>query len=319
MSGSLAWNHTIYCEYGGRLADPALSPINSYVESYVILDDKGQDVTHLYDVTTATGTVNVYERELEVIPKNTIVKFDGRSYTASEYTLGGYHGLSAGHTTVVNMNGSRSTPGITAITIESIHIYDEYGNDVTYGYDLKLQSGRIHIYVEKLEFSTGSAEKIYDGTPLTCDEWSLLRGTLLGGHYMNVTMEDQITNVSTLKNAPTIHIFDASGTDVTDWYLCDTSAAGQLKINAKTLEIRSGDATTTLDRAPLVCDEYEIIDGGVAYGDTLEITIVGRQTTVGYSENLISKVQIFDEEGKDVTSNYIIVTHCGILTVTPAL
>ena len=80
---------------------------------------------------------------------------------------------------------------------------------------------------------------------------------------------------------------------------------------------RRKDATKTYDGTPLTCSEYTIVEGALLNGHTIvNYEITGSQTEIGRSDHIISKIQIQDEFGNDVTANYSIVLLPGRLTVT---
>ena len=158
-------------------------------------------------------------------------------------------------------------------------------------------------------------------TPISADKfvWS---DNLLPGHSIEWTMPS-ITYVGEQDNLPDWRVVNARGEDVTGWYILDRQASniGKLKIKAVELSVRARDAQAVYSPGTtLTCDRYDIISGNLASGDWLEVTIVGSQSTVGYSENTISSVRVYRQvngERKDVTANYLITKELGILTLLP--
>ena len=88
-----------------------------------------------------------------------------------------------------------------------IKILDKNGNDITSKY-----SGRIHAEIYEYEIlpreitiTTGSAQKAFDGEPLTCDEFSIT-GNLAENDKV-VFKGSSITNIGTCSNMPQFNEF----------------------------------------------------------------------------------------------------------------
>ena len=89
---------------------------------------------------------------------------------------------------------------------------------------------------------------------------------------------------------------------------------GMIKVSSYHLVITTESADKLYDGEPLVADGWEIIDGAVVSGHTLEATVTGSQTDVGVSDNTV-KITITDGDGKDVTDDYEIEYQLGKLSV----
>ena len=79
-------------------------------------------------------------------------------------------------------------------------------------------SGLLDSSVGRVVFSSFSAEKVYDGTPLTSSEWKLTSGTLKQGHTAEAVFTGEQTLAGSSNNTFDVHIYDANGADVTDEY-----------------------------------------------------------------------------------------------------
>ncbi|MDE6401193.1 MAG: hypothetical protein K2L54_01115, partial [Clostridiales bacterium] len=170
---------------------------------------------------------------------------------------------------------------------------------------------------------TESLEKVYDGTALRSEQGGYsCFGTLLEGHIVaSVVMTGSRKNVGRSSNTFEITVTDADGADVTYMYKVN-SEYGTLRVTARAVTVTAGSAVGYLNElggAALVCGEYTVTgeNGGLGEGDRAEVTVVGSQSSVGRSENTIEKVVIYDADGNDVTSNYVVKTVSGTLTVVP--
>ena len=67
----------------------------------------------------------------------------------------------------------------------------------------------------------------------------------------------------------------------------------------------------------MTCAEYEIAEDALIEGHSIAICdVIGSQTDIGRSDNIIAHIKIHDADGKDVTSNYSIKLLTGKLKVT---
>src|SRR5690606_18742746 len=69
-----------------------------------------------------------------------------------------------------------------------------------------------------LVITTASEEKIYDGTPLSNDNWFISSGNLLNEDTIHGVMETVITDVGVVENVIGITILDANNYNVTNNY-----------------------------------------------------------------------------------------------------
>jgi len=222
-----------------------------------------------------------------------------------------------GYTYDVEVEGTLSDPGKATSTITAFTIYDPDGNDVTDQFEIVFGEGVLQLYKYSVELSTSSVEGTYDGTPLTGDAWDIT-DTLEDGHVVDhVVFTGRQTDVGTSMNRAIITIHDEHGEDVTDLYLV-TNAFGQLSVTPREITIASQSDEKAFDGEALTNDEYEIIEGTLAEGETVEIEITGSQTTIGKSVNTVRSIRIYDEQDQDVTDNYSINIIEGELVVRPS-
>ena len=64
-----------------------------------------------------------------------------------------------------------------------------------------------------------SVTKVYDGMPLTCEEYWISSGSLVEGHRITVKMRATITDIGSIPNTiESVIITDERGVDVTKNY-----------------------------------------------------------------------------------------------------
>lgn len=240
----------------------------------------------------------------------------GKTIFASDVAFFGFKDYEArGYTYSATFTGELSTIGKAESKIVSLVIYDETGQDVTRKFAITKLPGKLQLYTETIHLITSGASKVYDGTALTNDVWSI-DGELLDGHYVaTIRFSGKQTNVGTSTNNATIVILDEDGNDVTSIYQILPSF-GDLSVTPKLLTIQSGSASKRYDGITLTAQTYDITAGSLNPTDVLEVLISGKQKFIGKSINTIASV-IITSQGIDVTNNYTIVIIEGELIVTP--
>lgn len=83
---------------------------------------------------------------------------------------------------------------------------------------------------------------------------------------------------------------------------------------APEIVFRSRSAQKPYDGTALTDDFWQIDSGELKDGHSVDVTFYGTQTRIGTSKNIF-KVKIYDENGKDVTRDYMIIYDYGFLTV----
>lgn len=169
-----------------------------------------------------------------------------------------------------------------------------------------------------LKFKSGSASKVYDGTPLSFNAKGtqgieLISGKLQKGHSISSVVYAELVNVGITDNTFKVTVSDEKGNDVTYMYAIDKEY-GTLRVEKLKLKITTGTASKKYDATPLKCEKFEYTEGGLAAGDRIEIEYKGWQTYLGRSENLAT-IKIYNSAGDDVTANYSIELILGTLTV----
>jgi hypothetical protein len=141
--------------------------------------------------------------------------------------------------------------------------------------DIRTVDGELVVDPQPLTVWTASAEKVYDGTPLTAD--ARLVG-LKKGADATVKATGTITHAGSTKNTYEIVWGD---TDPNDYTI--TEDFGTLTVEKATLYVSTGYAHKFYDGKPLTCDEAELT--GLQNGETAWVTATGTITDIGYTEN----------------------------------
>lgn len=209
-SGWLLDDHYLNISLPASITEVGTAP-NEIVAS--VEDDDGNDVTYLYELIFHPGTLTVYGRHLTVTSASATKIYDGQPLTAREYAVTAGT-LFAGHTLEVDMNSERTDAGESDNVI-SVTVRDRHGNDVTDTYELECVFGTLLIERADLVVASGDARKPYDGTPLTCAQYTVTRGAVAAGHTIVMNAQGWQTEVGRSTNTFSIRIKDADGKDVT--------------------------------------------------------------------------------------------------------
>ena len=292
-----------------------------------------EDCLFKYQITT------VY---LRIKPKDlTTLKYNGeyQSCTPDKFEdginyeiLGGR--LLPGHYPVIETEHSLLTPSKKSNNyITSIRIEDANGNPVTDKYNI-IYNGEgstdtdykkefyAKLWVNKLELSyvTGSAEKEYDGTPLSSrtfefDEESKAILEKLGHTIVMTT--PSITFPGEKSNTGSSYVvYDRNGKVVSGVYTFKCNP-GTLKVTPKTIWVETPDVEFKFDTQNHSCDVNDVIVvGGLIDGHKIVIT----KTTTSWQpiiiDNEVTAFKVYDANGNDVTAGYVIdYVKCGQLII----
>jgi len=201
----------------------------SEIVSIIIRDPSGNDVTDSFNMLLGYGTVQVY---LDIIhfESNSYKKtYDGKQVplnVINDSKFGSDYTITYSHTADLNVG--------THLNTFNVNICNENGDDVTDQYWAIKTYGEITISPLEITVKAGDAEKVYDGTPLTCEEISIEVGELAEGHTIKFyTVVGSQTSAGRSENVITyILICDAEGKNVTSNYSIKL-ISGQLKVKIR--------------------------------------------------------------------------------------
>ncbi len=282
---------------------------NSHV--YGVVDGDGVDRTNDYNFDVKAGDLIVTKITVFLDTESAFKVYDGTPLTCDKYKVGG--DVLDGHTYTVTVTGSQTEVGESENTAEIV-IKDGEGNDVTDTYYVIVPTyGTLTVLSNRITVKTGSAEKVYDGAPLTCGEYSVESG--VDTVDVSVAVTGSITYAGTDANTAVVTVTDkTTGDDVTAKYEI-VYEFGTLTVTPKDIEISTDSGDKVYDGTPLTVPGYTVT-GEPATTDTMEITVTGTQTEIGMSDNTAVAVFKNKYNGDDVTDSYNIKYKLGTLTVT---
>lgn len=286
------------------------------------------DISVNYDVTEVVGTVIINKCALTLRPVDTEKVYDATPLVPTDFIIvSGV--LPENHVIFAEYKGSITDAGKgdSEIDIEKTTV-SYFGNtsdgeDATANFEISSEKGKLTVLKRPLTVSTGSAEKVYDGTPLSSNEWQLIDGSLVEGHTLTIECSSSRVYPGVSDNLisdGSAKIVDSEGKSVFDNYEI-TYDTGTLTVHKRPIEIKSAGATKVYDGTPLKAEGYEIVDKdlpdyGLLAGHTLVASTNGSITNRGEQENTL-EVIIRNAQGEEETDYYEITKTCGMLVINP--
>ncbi len=326
--------HNVFYTLASSITD-AVS-VNNAITEYSIRTDDGDDVTFNYEISLREGTLTVSPRPILIKSASDSKVYDGKvlsngGYTYERFDKAGERGLLTIHDIEVIITTTIINAGSVENSIDNILITDADGKSVIHNYRISIELGTLTVYPIELEIVTEGAEKFYDGTPLTNDKYdvTVLNATdFVAGHRIIVQVIGSQTIVGSSPNAideSGVKVLDADGNDVTKNYRISYQY-GELIVNQRHIGIYPDGAEKIYDGTPLTNQTYTISDcgygkdGGLAPEQYIaRIRFIGEITEVGtdYARLDVDYLAIYDQNGNDVTRNYVVSTEDGTLEVMP--
>ena len=307
-AGSLLKEHTLQYTFPQRPVD-----VDSYImlPECKILDAEGGDVTENYALSVLPGKLEILHRPLSLSSARAQKVYDGTPLVNAQWEI--LEGTVAPEQQlVVEITGTLTNVG-TTVNSANVRILDAQGTDVTYNYVLSQRLGELKVLPRPLTLSSNSAEKVYDGTPLSCDKWQITDGSLAPNQQLVAITHGTLTDAGSVYNTLEFAILDNQYTNVTDNYAI-TLLEGKLNVLPRPLTLSSGSAEKIYDGTQLSCDKWQIVDGTIAPGQELFVTVKGSLTDAGIMENTLD-VAILDANGQVVTKNYALTLQHGKLII----
>ncbi|MCF0136896.1 MAG: LPXTG cell wall anchor domain-containing protein, partial [Oscillospiraceae bacterium] len=269
-----------------------------------------------YNISTELGKLTVAAMGSVVV---TITEHSGTyTYDGTEKVVTGYD---VSCSTPLYTDADFSFSGLAEVKGTVVGTYDmelkaeDFANTNANFTDVKfvIVDGQLVInpIAAEIVVSTESAEKVYDGTPLTKDSYSYTEGVLVEGDELVVVVSGTQTDAGSSANAISSCKVMRGDMDVTDCYTFGKSVDGTLTVTPKAVTITTGSASKEYDGTALTCDKITV--EGFVGDDGADVTVTGSRTEVGSSKNT---AEYSFKEGTNA-DNYTVTLIEGTLTVTP--
>lgn len=209
VDGALLQGHSIAMDMTTSLSVVGSIPNEGTAR---VLDENGKDVTNIYNIQYRFGTLEVQGIPLYVRTESAGKIYDGTALSNPDWELTGGT-LEPGATIQIQEKTNISTVG-TVDNIINFKVLGADGKDITSRYSFECDYGTLTIQPRALTIRTGSAQKVYDGMPLSCDAFEIIRGSLCENEQIEL-VGTSITNVGYSENYVldcTVYRVEADGT-----------------------------------------------------------------------------------------------------------
>ncbi|WP_026400312.1 hypothetical protein, partial [Acholeplasma equifetale] len=275
-----------------------------------ITDEFGNDVSRFYDIQYNFGELRIDKRIIQLRTMSAEKPYDTTPLFAHGFDVL-YGNLVLDHYFDIVYKNSITTPGSVDNEID-VKIMDGLGNYVTNNYSIEIEKGTLTIYKFTIFISTDSYQKYYDGISLEGGIPTVI-GEFIEGHYYLITRRTEVIDAGYYDNVADITVFNEFGSDVTHYYDINYTY-GTLTIYERPIRIRTKSASKAYDGLPLVAHEFELVEGTLVDGHSLNTSFIGLIIEPGIVDNEVV-VQIIDYNNQYVTSNYLIEYDFGYLEV----
>ena len=246
----------------------------------------GKDVTDQYKFTYKTGALVVNKLDVTLTSGSDSKTYDGKPLTKEEVTVSG-DGFAAGE--------GASYSGFASITdkgsIDNTFRYILNDNTNADNYNIRVVYGKLNItpVTDTIMVIADSAEKVYDGQPLTKDSYSV-EGKLAEGDELVAVVNGSITNVGSTDNVITSYKVMRGETDVTENYGSIVTVNGKLVVTQRAVVLTSGSDSKTYDGKPLTKEEVTVSGDGFAAGEGASYSEFASITEKGSIDNTFSYI-----------------------------
>ena len=234
LESLLANGYTYRAEVVGQRTEAGKT--STEIKSIRIYDPTGADVTDQYEFKLQKGLLQIYYEKLTFQSETFTKIYDGKkilslpNITCDATTT---NKLTQANLTVGYQRTDISTDIGVHLNAFSVNLYQD-GEKVTDCYWIDYKFGIMNILPIEITLQAGTAEKVYDGTELTCHEYTLADGVLAQGHYVGkVEYSGSQTDVGRSENKiMSVVIYDQNGNDVTKNYSIQL-LSGQLRVTRR--------------------------------------------------------------------------------------
>ena len=294
---------------------------NNITGTAVVRDEKGNDVTAQFAVSTKNGTLQIDKKNVTLKSADISKEYDGKALVNGNKALETEEGWVNGEGADYTFTGSQTLVGSSA----NKFTYAPKANTNTNfdNYTISKEEGTLTVINRKAKYQitveANSTKATYNGTEYSAKGLKTTTFTVDGEEYTvsGLTTEDPAkTDAGTYTNniTGTAIVTDKDGHNVTSEFAVSTKN-GKLIINKAKVTLKSADLDKVYDGKALVNGNTALVtETGWAERDKAAVAyeFTGSQTEVGNSENKFAVK--WNDTVKE--SNYNVSIKFGTLTVT---
>lgn len=304
-----------------------------------ILDQDGNDVTDLCNITYEFGRLTVSHRILTVNIPNATKNYDGTPLTVDPALIT-VTGLADGHEFSFEINDSLTDPGTFICHLDSWSVTAD-GVDVSRNYEVIESGGTLTVIppespeepeepeepedpdepeepqeIIRLTVKPQEVRAFYDGNAHGPTEFWISEGRLPDGYTVtDIVYTEPQTEIGTyMSYILSLTIRNEQGEDVTESEFDVRFDHSYVIIEKSNLQVTTPSHTKYYDATPLTSHRDDIRVSGLLTGHYVIIESLASLTNVGRVENACT-VKVVDSDGQDVTALYRVTYRYGTLTV----
>ncbi len=278
------------------------------VKSYRVM--RGEtDVTANYRFAESVdGKLTVTARKVVMTSADDEKVYDGTPLTNDEITVTG-DGFIEGEGVTYDVTGSQLDVGSS----DNSFTYELNEGTLAENYIIETEEGKLTVTSpeQHIVITANSAEKTYDGTPLTDDGFTYTDFVLAEGDVLEAVVEGSQTDAGSSANVIKSYRVMRGDEDVTANYIFDDSVDGTLTVTKRKVTLTSGTACKIYDGKYLTCNKVEVGGDGFVEGEGATYDVTGKRKDIGWSYNDFT-YKLNDNTKAD---NYEITVERGILYV----
>lgn len=252
------------------------------VKSYRVM--RGEtDVTANYRFSESVdGKLTVTARKVVMTSADDEKVYDGTPLTNDEITVTG-DGFIEGEGVTYDVTGSQLDVGSS----DNSFTYELNEGTLAENYIIETEEGKLTVTSpeQHIVITANSAEKTYDGTPLTDDGFTYTDFVLAEGDVLEAVVEGSQTDVGSSVNVIKSYRVMRGDEDVTANYIFDDSVDGTLTVTKRKVTLTSGTACKIYDGKYLTCNKVEVGGDGFVEGEGATYDVTGKRKDIGWSYN----------------------------------
>lgn len=252
------------------------------VKSYRVM--RGEtDVTANYRFAESVdGKLTVTARKVVMTSADDEKVYDGTPLTNDEITVTG-DGFIEGEGVTYDVTGSQLDVGSS----DNSFTYELNEGTLAENYIIETEEGKLTVTSpeQHIVITANSAEKTYDGTPLTDDGFTYTDFVLAEGDVLEAVVEGSQTDVGSSVNVIKSYRVMRGDEDVTANYIFDDSVDGTLTVTKRKVTLTSGTACKIYDGKYLTCNKVEVGGDGFVEGEGATYDVTGKRKDIGWSYN----------------------------------
>lgn len=287
---------------------------------FSVLDAEGNAVSDNYSMIVEQGTMTIHPKDVTVTTPSGSWVYDGSSHSNHDYRI---EGLLEGHTAGIGFASAITNCGSSENRIEVV-IRDKNGTIDTDNYRIIYQYGTLEVTKRQVTIRPLGITAIYNGKEVYSHKYSVVSTqTFAKNQFLQIeqstTVIDADSQLNVFEDFKVVNIYNDV---VTDNYDIEQINDQYIVVVKRPIKI-----------APVYVEEYycgtQICPTEVSYNKgsyeglltdhTIQALIFGASTYIT-KEPIVTSINsatITDPEGRDVTDNYEIEYHTGLLKVNP--